>query len=158
MKTINFVLNGEAVTHSVDDNWTLVYFLREVLHLTGTKEGCGEGECGACTVLVDGLSVNSCIYPAVSIDGKTLLTIEGVAKDNELDRIQQAFVRNGAIQCGFCSPGMIMSVKAMLDRGVALTEEDVKIGISGNLCRCTGYKAIFKAVEDLQNQKMLDNI
>lgn len=117
--------------------------------LTGTKEGCGEGDCGACTVLVDGKAVNSCIYPVIQAQGKEILTIEGVEKDPELARIQRAFVDHGAVQCGFCSPGMILAASALLKEHPNPTEAEIRRGLSGNLCRCTGYQAMVDAVESL---------
>jgi carbon-monoxide dehydrogenase small subunit len=115
--------------------------------LTGTKEGCGEGECGACTVIVDGRAVNACLYPAPEIDGRQVLTIEGlVGQENELSVIQQAFTKGGAVQCGFCSPGMIMATKALLDEIPDPTDEDIREALLGNLCRCTGYVQILEAV------------
>jgi carbon-monoxide dehydrogenase small subunit len=148
MKTeISFTLNGSAVTLSVDSHRRLLDVLRDDLGLTGTKEGCGEGECGACTVIVDGRVVNACLYPAPEIDGKQVLTIEGlVGPENELSIIQQAFARSGAVQCGFCSPGMIMATKALLDEIPDPTDEDIREALLGNLCRCTGYVQILEAV------------
>ena len=146
---ITCIVNGESVTREIEQNMTLVYFLREELKLTGTKEGCGEGDCGACTVLVDGKSVNSCLYLAVLAEGKEILTIEGLEKNGEMHEIQEAFIRHGAIQCGFCSPGMIMSVKHLLDENPNPTEEEIRRGISGNLCRCTGYQQMVDAIQEV---------
>jgi aerobic carbon-monoxide dehydrogenase small subunit len=147
-KEITFTLNNEEVTVEVDPRWTLLHVLREVLEMTGTKEGCGYGECGACTVIIDGLAVNSCLYPAVEAEGRNVTTIEGVAsKTGELGVIQTAFVSEGAVQCGFCTPGMIMSAKALLDEKPKPTEEEIKESIEGNLCRCTGYVKIIDAVK-----------
>lgn len=123
--------------------------LRDILHLTGTKEGCGEGDCGACTVLVDGRSVNSCLFPAVQAEGCQVMTIEGVEANPELARIQKAFVDYGAVQCGFCSPGMIMSTVALLQKNPKPTEEEIRRGLSGNICRCTGYQAMVDAIQSL---------
>ena len=123
--------------------------LRDILHLTGTKEGCGEGDCGACTVLVDGRSVNSCLFPAVQAEGCQVMTIEGVEAHPELARIQKAFVDYGAVQCGFCSPGMIMSTVALLQKNPKPTEEEIRRGLSGNICRCTGYQAMVDAIQSL---------
>ena len=123
--------------------------LRAILHLTGTKEGCGEGDCGACTVLVDGRSVNSCLFPAVQAEGCQIMTIEGVEAHPELARIQKAFVDYGAVQCGFCSPGMIMSTVALLQKNPKPTEEEIRRGLSGNICRCTGYQAMVDAIQSL---------
>ena len=147
-RTISFLLNGEAVEVRVEDHWSLLYLLREELGLTGTKEGCGSGECGACTVLVEGRAINSCLYLAVEVDGRDVLTIEGLAApDGTLHPIQQAFIDHGAIQCGYCTPGMILAAKALLDENPDPTEEEIRHSLSGNLCRCTGYLQIFEAVK-----------
>ncbi len=149
-KEIIFTLNNEKTIVEVDPRWTLLYTLREVLELIGTKEGCGYGECGACTVIVDGEAVNSCLYPVMEVEGRSVLTIEGVAlKDGGLDPIQQAFVDEGAVQCGFCTPGMIMSSKALLDKKEKPTEDEIKECIEGNLCRCTGYVKIVDAIKNV---------
>jgi carbon-monoxide dehydrogenase small subunit len=146
-REVKFKLNGSQTTMTVEDNWTLLHLLREELSLTGTKEGCGSGECGACTVTVDGKAVNSCLYFAVEIDGTEVLTIEGVAaSDGTLHPLQKSFVEHGGIQCGFCSPGMIMASKALLDENPRPTEADIKHALAGNLCRCTGYTPIFESV------------
>jgi carbon-monoxide dehydrogenase small subunit len=148
MTTINFKLNGDQIEYEIKDHWTLLHLLREEMGLIGTKEGCGNGECGACTVIVDKLAVNSCLYLAVDADGKTIETIEGLASiDGTLHPLQQSFVDNGGIQCGFCSPGMIMSSKALLDSNPNATEEEVKHALAGNICRCTGYVQILESVE-----------
>jgi len=144
---ISFKINDEKKKLEVDGNVTLLKLIREVLKLTGTKEGCGIGECGACTVLVDGKAVNSCLVLAGQIDGCEILTIEGLAKNGELHKIQKAFIDYGAVQCGFCTPGMIMSAKAFLDKNPHPTRDQIKLAISGNLCRCTGYKQIVDAIE-----------
>ncbi|OPY64731.1 MAG: Nicotinate dehydrogenase small FeS subunit [Syntrophorhabdaceae bacterium PtaU1.Bin034] len=147
MKTaISFVLNGNQHTHMVEATEILVDFIRDSLGLTGTKVGCGIGECGACTVLVDGEPVNACLVLAVTIDGKTLMTVEGLADGNG-SAIQKAFVEAGAVQCGYCTPGMLLSAKALLDKNPVPTEEEIRKAISGNLCRCTGYEKIIRAVE-----------
>ena len=147
-KELTFTLNGEVVRADVDPQWTLLYLLREVLELTGTKEGCGYGECGACTVIIDGQAVNSCLYPVMEAEGKTITTIEGIAsKDGTLHPLQKAFIDNGAVQCGFCTPGMIMSAKALVDEKEKPTEEEIKDAIAGNLCRCTGYVKIIDAIK-----------
>ena len=144
---ISFSVNGSAVTLSVDSHRRLLDVLREDLGLCGTKEGCGEGECGACTVMVDGRAVNACLYPAPEIDGKRVLTIEGLlGAENELSAVQKAFADCGAVQCGFCSPGMIMAAKALLDEIPDPTDEDIREALAGNLCRCTGYVQIIEAV------------
>ncbi|MBA4416771.1 MAG: (2Fe-2S)-binding protein [Syntrophus sp. (in: bacteria)] len=149
-KEITFTLNKEKTIMEVDPQWTLLHLLREVLEMTGTKEGCGYGECGACTVIIDGEAVNSCLYPVMEVEGRSVMTIEGVAlKDGSLDPIQQAFVDEGAVQCGFCIPGMIMSSKALLDKKDKPTEEEIKESIEGNLCRCTGYVKIVDAIKSV---------
>lgn len=149
MKTLDFILNGEACHTEIPEDATLLKVLRDILHLTGTKEGCGEGDCGACTVLVDGRSVNSCLFPAVQAEGCQVMTIEGVEAHPELARIQKAFVDYGAVQCGFCSPGMIMSTVALLQKNPKPTEEEIRRGLSGNICRCTGYHAMVDAIQSL---------
>lgn len=147
-RLIRLIVNGEAVEAAVDPNRTLIQFLREDLGLTGTKHGCGLGDCGACTVILDGKSVNSCLTLAVQANGSEVLTIEGLAENGQLHPIQQAFVNNGAIQCGFCSPGMILSAKALLDSNPRPAEHDIRTAISGNLCRCTGYQKIVEAIKE----------
>jgi carbon-monoxide dehydrogenase small subunit len=146
-KIIVFTLNGREVSAEVESHKMLLQVLRDTFQLTGTKDGCGQGECGACTVLVDDKSINSCLYPAFEVDGKSVTTIEGlVGEGNKLHPIQEAFVENGGIQCGFCTPGMIMSAKALLDENPNPTDEEIKKGISGNLCRCTGYVQIVDSI------------
>ncbi len=146
-KIVHFVLNGDPVGVVVRSDWNLLKVLREQLGLTGTKEGCGAGECGACTVLIDGVAVNSCLFPAMEAEGKEVTTIEGLAaEDGSLHPIQKAFVENGAVQCGFCTPGMVLSAKALLDRKPDPTELEIKTAIAGNLCRCTGYVQIIEAI------------
>jgi carbon-monoxide dehydrogenase small subunit len=147
-REITFNFNGNPLTLAVEDHWTLLHLIREGLGYTGTKEGCGSGECGACTVIVDGAAVNSCLYLAAEMDGRSLVTIEGLAApDGTLDPIQQSFVDHGGIQCGFCSPGMILSAKALLDRKPNADEEEIKEAIAGNLCRCTGYVQIIDSIK-----------
>lgn len=147
-KEMVFTLNNEEVTVEVDPQWTLLYLLREVLELTGTKEGCGVGECGACTVIVDGEAVNSCLYPVLEAEGKQVFTIEGVASsDGTLHPLQQSFIENNGVQCGYCTSGMIMSAKALLDKKPDPTEEEIRTGIAGNICRCTGYVQIVESVQ-----------
>ena len=149
MLSIQLKVNGTLHAVQIEPAETLLHVLREQLGLTGTKEGCGEGDCGACTILVDGKSVNSCIFPAVQADGCEILTVEGVENDPKLAAIQKAFVDHGAVQCGFCSPGMIMATCALLDENPAPTEAEIRRGLSGNLCRCTGYQAMVDAVKSL---------
>ncbi len=144
-KSIRIQLNQEAVECTVDDNMTLLDLLRDVLDLTGTKKGCDTGECGACTVILDGKAVNACLVLAVEADGSKVQTIEGIGKLN-LDPLQISFVENGAIQCGFCTPGFIMSAKALLDRNRKPNDEEIKTALSGNLCRCGSYNKILTAI------------
>lgn len=146
-RIITLTVNGEPVEAAVDTNRTLLQFLREDLHLTGAKHGCGLGDCGACTVIMDGKAVNSCLVLAVQADGREILTIEGLERDGELHPIQKAFVEQGAIQCGFCTPGMILSAKALLEENPLPTEKEIRTAISGNLCRCTGYQKIVEAID-----------
>lgn len=145
-KLIELRVNGETYQVSIHPWKTLLQVLREDLNLTGTKEGCGRGDCGACTVLMNGKSVNSCLILAIEAQDKDILTIEGLAKDRQLHPIQQAFIEHGAIQCGFCTAGMILSAKALLDNNNEPSEAEVREAISGNLCRCTGYTKIIKAI------------
>lgn len=144
---IETTVNGKEYRRRVPANMTLVEFIRGQLHLNGTKEGCDEGECGACTVLMDGAPVNSCLVLAVEADGHDIVTIEGMAHDGRLHPIQEAFVEVGAVQCGYCTPGMVLSAKAILDEFPDPTEEQIRTGIEGNLCRCTGYNRIVSAIQ-----------
>lgn len=139
-------VNGESYEVAVDPWRTLLEVLRENLMLTGAKNACNRGDCGACTVLMDGKPVVSCLTLAVEAQGKEILTIEGLARDGQLHPLQKSFIEHGAIQCGFCTPGTILSAKALLDRNPQPTEEEVREGISGNLCRCTGYAKIIEAI------------
>ena len=143
---ISITVNGVSHAMEVDPRLLLIDLLRDHLELTGTKFGCGHGDCGACTVLVDGKPANACLFLAVEVDGKKVTTIEGLAEGDRLHPVQQAFIDNGAMQCGFCIPGMILSAKALLDETPHPTEEQVRDGIAGNLCRCTGYAKIVQAI------------
>ncbi len=146
-KELSFVLNGEDVLVEVEPHWTLLYLLREVLELKGTKDGCGEGECGACTVVIDGQAVNSCLFPVMEAEGRSVTTIEGLrALDGGLHPLQKAFIEHGAVQCGYCSPGMIMSAYALLQEKAEPSDDEIKDSIEGNLCRCTGYVKIIEAI------------
>jgi len=152
-KPMKFILNGEPTEVDIEPHLTLLQVLRDRLDLTGTKEGCGMGECGACTVLVDEKTVNSCIFPAWEAEGKKVMTIEGLADaKGGLHPIQKAFVEHGAVQCGFCTPGMVLSAKALLDENPKPTEEEIRNGIAGNLCRCTGYLQIIEAIKAASGQ------
>jgi len=146
METLDLTINGEAVEALIDPATTLQQFLHDNLGMTGTKEGCGAGLCGCCTVMVDGMAVKSCLVLALQVRGKSVQTIEGLAQEEMLDPVQQAFIENGAIQCGYCSAGMIMSSKAYLQENPHPSENQVRHALSGNLCRCTGYHKIVKAV------------
>jgi aerobic carbon-monoxide dehydrogenase small subunit len=145
--TINFTVNGDRETREAVVGQTLLKFIREELHLTGTKEGCEIGECGACTVLLDGKPVNSCLVLAVELDGKELITIESLSKNGELDQLQHAFIEHAAFQCGYCTPGMIMAGKALLQRKPNPTDKDINDALSGNLCRCGAYQEIREAIK-----------
>ncbi len=146
MQELKCVVNGKNVAIMIDPSHSLADVIRYDLGLTGTKKGCEEGECGACTVLVDGLPVDSCIVPAMKAQGRNILTIEGLAENGELDPIQEAFVEAGAIQCGFCTPGVVLSAKALLMREENPTKEEVRDELSGHFCRCTGYLQFYDAV------------
>lgn len=147
-RTVSFILNGEPVQVEIEPYLFLLQLLRDGFGLTGAKEGCGMGDCGACTVLVDGKAINSCIFPAVEVEGRRITTIEGLADEQgNLHPLQKAFVENGAIQCGYCTPGMVLSAKALLDENPNPTEEEIQGGIAGNLCRCTGYLSIVRAIK-----------
>jgi carbon-monoxide dehydrogenase small subunit len=144
---IQLQINGFEYDLLVKPHWTLLKVLRDEIGLTGTKEGCGKGACGACTVIIDGEAVLACLTLAVQTQGKRILTIEGLAQEGRLDSLQDAFVKYGAIQCGYCTPGMIMTSKALLSKNPLPTEEEIKKALSGNLCRCTGYVKIIEAVQ-----------
>ena len=151
-QTINFTVNGERRELAVEPHWTLLETVREQLRLTGSKEGCGTGDCGACSMILRdpqderGRLVTSCLMLAPEVDGCEVTTIEGVARNGDLHPVQQAFIDSGGVQCGFCTPGMIMAAKALLDRNPRPTPDDVRLGLAGNLCRCTGYTKIYEAV------------
>lgn len=147
--TIN--VNGKDYTREIDPLLRLIDFLRDEIKLKGTKEGCGEGECGACTVILNGQTVNSCIVLAAACEGAEIITIEGVS-DNGMHPIQQAFLEVNAVQCGYCIPGMVLSTKALLDKNLDANEEEIKEGISGNLCRCTGYEKIIEGIKLAQSK------
>lgn len=147
-KLITFTVNEREYEVAVAPNRTLTQVLRDDLNLLGTKEGCGVGDCGACTVIMDGKPVNSCLVLAVQADGSTIKTIEGVALGDSLHPVQETFVEMGAIQCGFCTPGMILSATSLLEKTPHPTEQEVRQALSGNLCRCTGYQKIVEAVQE----------
>ena len=150
---ITLTVNGESYEALVKPNSTLLDVLRDQLELTGSKRGCDTGDCGSCTVIMDGRPVNACLVLALKAKGREVTTIEGLAEGTQLHPIQEAFVEYGAIQCGFCTPGMVLSAKALLDRNPKPTEEEIKSGIAGNLCRCTGYIKIVEAIQ-AASQKM----
>ncbi len=152
MKELHFILNGAPVTVEIEPNMRLLDVLRDKLYLTGTKEGCGVGECGACTVIVDGQAVNSCLVLAMTVEGKQVTTVEGLMQDGKLHPLQEAVLNHHALQCGFCTPGFLMSAKALLDRNPHPTREEIQEAISGNLCRCTGYEQLIEAIEDVAAQ------
>ncbi len=144
---ITLTVNGEKHELQVEPWKTLLWVLREELHLTGTKEGCGTGECGACTVIMGGKAVNACLILAPLADGEDITTIEGIFREDRLHPIQEAFVEEGGVQCGFCTPGMVLAAKALLDENPRPTEEEIRRAILGNLCRCTGYVKIVKSIQ-----------
>lgn len=153
-RTIHFRLNGEPVHAEVESSWSLLTLVRECFDLTGAKEGCGRGECGACTMLVNGSAVNSCIILALEAEGSEIVTIEGLSPpDGELSPLQMAFVEKGAIQCGFCTPGMILAATAFLEQEPDPTEEATKRAIAGNFCRCTGYVKIIEAIKSASGER-----
>ena len=145
---LSFKVNGRSYVEEIEPTLRLIDVLREKLGLTGTKEGCGEGECGSCTVILDGSAVCSCLVLAPQLEGKEIYTVEALEGDSQLERLQEAFIRNGAIQCGYCTPGMLMSAKALLMKNPNPTESEIKTALSGNLCRCTGYNQIVRAVKE----------
>jgi carbon-monoxide dehydrogenase small subunit len=146
METVQFEVNGQGVHLDVEPHWTLLDVLRKKLNLTGTKRGCEMGDCCACTVILNGRVCNACLVLAAELEGSSVLTVEGVAKNDKLHPVQQAFVDHGAIQCGFCTPGMVMSTVALLDRDPNPSEDEVRLRLAGNICRCTGYTKIIEAV------------
>ena len=146
-RQIQVTVNGQAKILDVDIRQSLLDLLRDTLHLTGAKKGCGVGECGACTVLIDGEAYNSCLFLAVWADGREIRTIEGEASHGQLSSVQEAFVQEGAVQCGFCTPGLIMSVTAMQERGCCADREEIRRELAGHICRCTGYQHILHAAE-----------
>jgi aerobic carbon-monoxide dehydrogenase small subunit len=152
-KEITLKVNGNNYKMNVDTRMTLLEAIRDKIGLTGTKEGCSVGECGTCTVLMDGKPIYSCLMLAVDAEGKEILTIEGLADSDGLNPIQKSFIDHGAVQCGFCTPGMILTAKALLDENPNPTEEEIKKAISGNLCRCTGYSKIVEAIASLSSNK-----
>lgn len=151
---ITVTVNGDEYTKMVKSNTLLVNFLRDELGLTGTKRGCEEGDCGSCTVMLNGLTVNSCMILALEVDGCEITTIEGIAKGDKMDIVQEKFLEYGAIQCGYCSAGMIVSARHLLDRNPKPTVQEIKEGIQGNLCRCTGYVNIIRAITAASGQKV----
>lgn len=147
MAKYRFILNGKEVEYEGNPTKTLLEVLREYFKLTGTKESCNKGECGACTVLINGEAVNSCLVPIPQVEGQEVVTIEGLSKNGQLDELQESFISEGAIQCGYCTPGFILSAKALLLKNKRPTREEIRKAISGNLCRCTGYTKIISAIE-----------
>ncbi|WP_346929225.1 (2Fe-2S)-binding protein [Clostridium sp.] len=145
MIEITMKINGTKYKRNINPMMRLIDFLRDEIKLKGTKEGCGEGECGACTVILDGKTVNSCLLLAATLDGSEIMTIEGISNDG-IHPIQEAFMEVGAVQCGYCTPGMILSAKAILDNNIDATEVEIRESISGNLCRCTGYEKIVQGI------------
>lgn len=143
---LSCIVNGEAVAAMVDPTMTLLNFLRSELKLFGTKEGCGEGECGACTIIMNGVAVNSCLILAAEVEGANIITVEGLAQGDKISILQEEFIEKDALQCGFCTPGMLMSARALLDRIPNPTVDEVKEALAGNFCRCTGYFPIIDAV------------
>ncbi len=146
MRQLAFTLNGRPCRTSIPVHWTVIDLLRDGLALTGTKYGCGEGVCGTCTVLLDGEPVRACLVLAARLDGRALVTVEGLEREGQLDRLQETFAREGGVQCGFCTPGMLLAAKVLLAETPSPTEHEVREALSGNLCRCTGYTKIITAV------------
>jgi len=152
---VRFRVNGQDIELDIEPMATLLDILREQLGLTGTKKGCGAGDCGACTVIMDKKAILSCLTPAMQVTGREITTVEGLSRNGELHPLQEAFIECGAVQCGFCTPGMLLSAKALLDQNPSPTQEEVRMAISGNLCRCTGYKKIIDAIM-LASKRMKD--
>ncbi len=152
MAKVTLQVNGVKEILEVEEHHTLLWVSRNQLHLTGAKEGCGTGECGACTVLMDGKAVNACLVLAMEADGHEITTIEGLGRPGQLHPLQESFVKNGAIQCGFCTPGMVMMAKALLDDNPHPTEDEIRYAMAGNLCRCTGYAKIVKAIQEVADE------
>jgi carbon-monoxide dehydrogenase small subunit len=144
---LRFTLNGEETSLDIEAGISALQLIRDVLELKGTKEGCGIGECGACTIVVDGKAVNACLMFAAQLDGRTVLTVEGLSRDEELHPIQQSFIDHHAVQCGFCTPGILMSTRALLEENPQPERDEIVKAISGNLCRCTGYQSIIGAID-----------
>lgn len=155
MKLVKLLINSREYEINIKENWTLLHVLREVLDLTGTKCGCSTGDCGACKIIVDGEAVNSCLILAVKAEGKSITTIEGITNGTELHPIQQAFIDAGAVQCGFCTPGMIITAKALLNKNPSPSSEEISKALGNNLCRCTGYVKIIDAIQ-LASKRMGD--
>lgn len=147
MEKLHLFINGDEIFEEIPSNSTLLWFLREKLGLTGTKEGCGAGECGACTVILNGKAVNSCCVMALEAEGGEVYTIEGEAKLGKLSKLQEEFIKHNGLQCGFCTPGMVMSARALLMKNPNPTKDEIKEAMQGNLCRCTGYEGIIESVE-----------
>jgi len=154
-REINFTLNGKAQSLKIQSHFTLLYVLREVLNLTGTKEGCGHGECGACTVLLNGKAVNSCLILIAQVEGAEVETVESLNPEGTLHPIQKALLEAGAVQCGFCTPGILMSAKALLTKNPHPNDREIKTALAGNLCRCTGYAKIKKALKSYAGESNL---
>jgi len=150
---ISITVNGKGYNIEVENTWTLLELLRDTLNLIGTKKGCEEGECGACTVIMNGQPVNSCLILAAEVDGANILTIEGLDRNGKLNPVQESFKKHGALQCGYCTPGMIMSTQALLDQKRNPSCEEIKQALAGNLCRCTGYAKIIQAIECLDEDE-----
>lgn len=157
MENIQLRINGRTYEVRVEKNYTLLYVLRDLLDITGPKEGCGTGDCGACKVLIDGQALNACTTLAAKCEGKEIVTIEGIADGPKLHPIQESFVEKGAVQCGFCTPGMVISAKALLDQNPKPTRDEIKKALNNNLCRCTGYVKIVDAIEDAARKMRGDN-